>query len=569
MGRAEAEEAVGRVRPSGRNLGGQGDGETRGGTPREAFGGLHVADAGEPDIARLDLFGGKVLTAPGEAYALPPRQAAYVAFLDDGTLVVSRAHAASDEVTGLLRTLAGAGIGIERALGVDLECVRRVYEAHAGRAGHQPGEGRGRGFERLLAEAVKSRGSQIHIVAERFEAKVTVRGRGFAQVTSGYSGMAGKDLCRQAFDLAGVDFSYKENDYQSVRIPPRRGVLPAGVRGVELRFQPLGGEGRQMLADIAYARDAVTRGLGLDDLGYTPGQVEGLKRMRRRPSGIALLAGPQGSGRTLSMRCLAEYGARPEGRTAIVEEEPGYEIPGAVRYPVVPAPTDPERRESFRNAITHAIRSNPDVLVVGQTDSGSSAELVWKAGLMGMQVWTKVQVSDAMGTLDYLRNLGMELYRLADHTLVNGIVAQRLVRRTCPECSMTASEAAAAGIRTAPLKFMMALGLQPRYARPGHGCPRCDDGYDGQMLVAEVLVPDETFMELLADGKRGLARRHWLNELGGSTMLEQAGRLVAEGVLDPNEAERRVGLLDEIDPGRIGSVRRAAEGRADDEGLRP
>ncbi len=205
----------------------------------------------------------------------------------------------------------------------------------------------------------------------------------------------------------------------------------------------------------------------------------------------------------------------------------------------------------MQQAVSYAIRSNPDVLLMGDIRDRHAAEQAWMAGCRGMQVWAMVPAGDAMKAFEHLRNVGVELHRLADHTVFNGVVAQRLVRKLCPHCALDAGEAVRIRCQDAArVEELSLLGGTPRFARPG-GCGKCEDGRSGRTLVAEVLVPDQAFMEYLGDGKRNRAREHWLENLDGRTMLENAARLVVDGVLDPDEVERVVGLLDEVSPRRL------------------
>jgi len=374
------------------------------------------------------------------------------------------------------------------------------------------------------------------------------------------------DLCAAAFNMADAsDSSYRTHEYQGARISEIRTPLPEGVQAIRLQFNPLPNGGRYMVARLLYANSVVDYEGDVDTLGYAASHIEQLRRMRRKPFGINIISGPTGSGKSTTLqRALVALMREKRNQVNVItiEDPPEYVIAGAAQLPVLNAATEEERNEKFRAAITAALRSDPDVIMIGEIRDRSSSALAFTAAMTGHQVWASLHTNDAISILDRLKDQGIENYKLSDHTLVTGLIGQRLIRKLCPHCRIPFADAKKSKIVTPSLlhglEKIFAAGAKPDgvfFAGSGKTkqC-RCREGYIGREVVAEVICPDAGFMRFVRDGNKIEAVEYWISELGGITILEHAIQKALAGTCDPRDVEDKAGELRGFDEKRAEAV---------------
>ena len=528
---------------------------------------VRIRDAVEEDVNDLDRFSGQVLTAEsGGTINIPSNARRFLAALDDGTLIVAKSEQHSSAVTNAQNQLSRSGFRPKIVLLVDISAIRRVYDNHTRRIGGVGPTVDSAQMQRMVVELIRAaaegRCSDIHITVRRYEAEIRVRSDGVMTKLRDLLSTVASDLCQAAFNMADAsDSTYKPLEYQGARITSLKTEnLPPSVQAVRLQFNPLPDGGRYCIMRLLYAQKVDSKD-DVDRLGYSAHQIGQIKRMRRKPSGINVISGPTGSGKSTTLqRSIGAglYECKFEKNVVTVEDPPEYEISGAAQLPVTNVKTEEERREAFRQAITASLRSDPDIVMIGEIRDGASANLAFQASMTGHQVWASLHANDAFGILDRLHDMGVELYRLSDYTLVTGLIGQRLVRTLCPHCRLTYRE----GVRRRFLAEDVAAAVE-RLAGPAidgvhfanpDGCKECRGGYSGRSVVAEVILPDQKFMEFVAERRKIEARKYWLDSLKGVTMVEHAMTKVMAGLVDPREVEDKVGLIDEIDFDRFPSI---------------
>lgn len=525
------------------------------------------APAREPTAEELDAIlnhGGHVLTAEGGQIQIGQQQRAVIAALDNGTLLVSKSSAAGSAVQSVRLLLSKASYKVSQIYLVDLEAIRKVYENDARKHGTVDANRATAVMQRAVIDLVRSasqqRCSDIHITVSRHEALIRVRSDGVMMKLKDLSAATATDLCQAAFNMADAsDASYKPFDYQGARISSLKSSLPEGVQAVRLQFNPLPDGGRYLVMRLLY-NQKVSGPQDVDHLGYSAHQVRQLKRMRDKPFGIVVISGPTGSGKSTTLQTALQATAQMknfEVNIITVEDPPEYEIRGAAQLPVVNAKTDEERREAFRAAITASLRSDPDIVMIGEIRDEASARLAFEAAMTGHQVYASLHANDAISILDRLRDQKVEKYKLSDPSLVAGLIGQRLVRRLCDHCKLTFKQAIERHILGDEMVETVEALLGRDYAHKhvhaanSDGCEHCRRGYVGRTVVAETILPDRKFMELIGDDKKHEAYEYWLTSLDGMTMLEHAVLKMASGEVDPREVGDKVGLFDEAKPARI------------------
>lgn len=517
------------------------------------------------ELALLDQFEGKVLTAENGGIQLQKGYRQFIAALEDGTLLVAKSHQATQAVSGARAMIQRSNFREKRTLLVKMEDIRKIYEADAKRRGLKDSGSDTATMQKavieLIAAAAASRCSDIHVEVKRFEAQIFMRSDGVIAKVRDMPSATAQDFCQAAFNMADAsDASYKPFEFQGARITSLKTPLPEGVQAVRLQFNPLPDGGRYLVARLLYAQK-VGKQADIDELGYTKGQIFQIKRMRRKPIGINIISGPTGSGKSTTLQRSLDAALRDvnyEKNVITVEDPPEYEILGARQLPVTNVKTEAERKEAFRAAIAASLRSDPDIVMIGEIRDIASASLAFQAAMTGHQVWASLHANSALAILDRLRDMGVEIYRLSDETLVTGLIGQRLVRVMCPHCKIPFRQGIEEGILGADKAKIVcdAIGEDLAESRlfvgNAKGCEhKCRMGYTGRTVVADVIQTDRAFMEFYGQGNKTKAYEYWLESLDGVTMPENALLKSVQGFVDPREVEDKVGLIDEIDPKRF------------------
>jgi len=519
------------------------------------------------DLEELMAYRGILLTMTGGPAEITPVQQQYVALLEDRRLIVSRSHALHHEVSSVRSHLRLKGYTWRAEYHVDLEIIRQLYEQAEKIAPSQEGRVSDtvqmqREVMRLIQKAAEVRASDIHVVVHRYEAEIQLRVDSMITKQADLPAGTALELCQAAFAMSDVsDPTYMPMEQQGARITSTslKGLqFPQGVQSIRLQFSPLPNGGRYMVARLLYEQK-VGSDEDIDELGYAPMQIEQIRVMRRKPFGINVVSGPTGSGKstTLQRNLVALMRERSGINVVTIEDPPEYIIAGAKQIPVSNAATADERREKFRQAITGALRLDPDIIMIGEIRDGVSAKLALEAAMTGHGVWTTLHTNDGISNLDRLRDMGVEIFNLTDASLMTGLVGQRLVRKTKQGNSVSFEEGVERGYldqRTADILRSLA-GSRADQIRFADTDKLTDlSKFSGRTVVAETILPDQAFLDLYRDGRKPEAIKYWLTHLRGMTMLEHAFAKMCLGLVDPREVQDKVGLIEMIDKDRVSTV---------------
>jgi type II secretory ATPase GspE/PulE/Tfp pilus assembly ATPase PilB-like protein len=249
-----------------------------------------------------------------------------------------------------------------------------------------------------------------------------------------------------------------------------------------------------------------------------------------RPQGIILATGPTGSGKTTTLYSLLQHNAVPGKNYVTIEDPVEYYLDMAGQVLV---------REkiglTFPLILRSILRQDPDVILLGEIRDHETAEVAFHAALTGHQVYSTLHTNSAVATIARLLDLGLKPYVVA--AALEGVIAQRLVRRICPACREEAAPDAALFARLGGP--FAASGLR---AFRGRGCPRCHtSGYQGRVGLYEVLLPDERLRDLIAGGASLLEIGRVARESGLRTVGDDAVFKVSEGLTTAEEILRVIG----------------------------
>ena len=356
----------------------------------------------------------------------------------------------------------------------------------------------------LIARAVETGASDIHL--EPFEDRLRVRYR--------YDGVLHEIESPPARLSAAITSRVKimaRLDIAERRLP-QDGRIKLAVRGQDVDFRvstvpSLHGEKvvLRVLDRGAVAFDYARLGLPAPLVAKWSAALE-------LPNGIVLVTGPTGSGKTTTLY-TGLLALNQVARNIVTVEDPiEYQLPGVNQIQVKPA-----IGLDFANLLRSILRQDPDVIMVGEIRDLETAQIAVQAALTGHLVLSTVHTNSAAATIARLRDMGLEDYLLA--ATLRGVLAQRLVRRLCPECKQEGE---------VPPAMVARFGLDARTTEPSHlwhpvGCPKCrGTGYRGRLAIAEFLRPNQD-LERLIFARADTAEIERAAVAGGMTPMFDAG----------------------------------------------
>lgn len=248
-----------------------------------------------------------------------------------------------------------------------------------------------------------------------------------------------------------------------------------------------------------------------------------------RPSGVVIITGPTGSGKTTTVYSCIHHLNTPSVSIITAEEPVEYVIPGISQCSI-----DPKINLTFEETLRHIVRQDPDVILIGEIRDNYSAEVAVQAALTGHKVLTTFHTEDSIGGLIRLMNMDIEAF-LISSTVVS-VVAQRLLRRVCPDCAQP--------YRPTPGE-LQAMGytqtmVQGATFRKGAGCPNCRyTGYRGRVAVFELLILDEMVRNAILERKTSFdIRKISMEHCGLVTLFEEGVVKAAQGLTTLEEVMR-------------------------------
>ena len=314
------------------------------------------------------------------------------------------------------------------------------------------------------------------------------------------------------------------------RLIPQDGKVSVTLAGkrVDLRISVVPSQFGENVVIRILDPDMLTCDLG--ELGWDPGALSSYYRMVARPRGMVLCVGPTGSGKTTTLYSTI-HRLRSEATAIVTVEDPiEYTVEGVVQFEV-----EHRAHMTFASIIPALLRQDPNVIVIGEIRDTETARAAIQASTTGHLVLSSLHTAQTSSTIMRMLELDITPHLLGD--CLSGIVAQRLVRRVCPECSVVAPPEAEDWDR---------LNLAPRTIegftrRAGDGCEACTyTGYHGRVGVFEVLRISDNIRSLIQ--ARASEQTLWSqarNE-GMETLFEDALRKVGQGITTFEEVARVV-----------------------------
>ena len=283
--------------------------------------------------------------------------------------------------------------------------------------------------------------------------------------------------------------------------------------------------------------------LGLDKLITDDETLQIVQDMAKKPFGLILVTGPTGSGKTTTLYSVLSERNDPGVNISTAEDPIEYALPGITQVQVIR-----EKGMNFASILRAFLRQDPDVILVGETRDPETAKTAIEAALTGHLVLTTLHTNDAAGAVSRLGEMGVEPFQVSSSLI--GVLAQRLVRRVCPECreayQPTPEELARFGM-TASGDHEMTLYRAKKVANEniaaereaGTLCEKCQGGgYKGRVGVYEVMRVTERVQQLISDNAPTEHIKEAAVEEGMHTLLAYSLNLVRGGHTTLEEVER-------------------------------
>ncbi|HXM74541.1 MAG TPA: ATPase, T2SS/T4P/T4SS family [Chthoniobacterales bacterium] len=265
--------------------------------------------------------------------------------------------------------------------------------------------------------------------------------------------------------------------------------------------------------------------LGLPELGFLSDDQETFERLIQLPDGILLVTGPTGSGKTSTLYACLNYINKPDRKIITVEEPIEYQMTGINQVQV-----NPEIGMTFPAALRSILRQAPNIIMIGEIRDLETATIATNASLTGHLVFSTLHTNDAPSAVPRLIDIGVQPFLVASS--IRAIMAQRLVRRLCPNCKQPGelSETELRALRIEPGQLRDAQVMKPV------GCDQCrNTGYKGRMGIFEILVIDDETRHMINKRSATLLLRQRARELGMRTLREDGVRKVLAGLISAEE----------------------------------
>ena len=363
----------------------------------------------------------------------------------------------------------------------------------------------------ILSQAVKDRASDIHI--EVFERDMVVRFRVDGML---YDVLSPPKRFQSAIStrvkvMSGLNIAEK-------RLPQDGRIrLRIAGRDIDIRVStiPTAFGERIVLRLLDRAQAAVD--INLDHLGFSGENLRKLGRLIRQSHGIILATGPTGSGKSTTLyACLSRINS-PEKNIITIEDPIEYQLRGVGQMQV-----NPKIELTFANGLRSILRQDPDVIMVGEIRDSETAEIAIQAALTGHLVFSTLHTNDSFGAITRLLDFGIEPFLVSSSILA--VLAQRLVRRLCPDCrdpyAPSAAELGRIGLEPSDLHGQVYLAK---------GCKNCrNTGYKGRLAIQELMMMDDEARSLVMQNSDGATLRRSFTAKGMKLLREDgAGRVQA------------------------------------------
>jgi type IV pilus assembly protein PilB len=274
------------------------------------------------------------------------------------------------------------------------------------------------------------------------------------------------------------------------------------------------------ILDTSQAVNQLTR------LGFTSENEQAFRRMIQHNNGLVLITGPTGSGKTSTLYSALNEIDKEQMNIITLEDPVEYQIDGVNQVQVLP-----QAGLTFAKGLRSILRQDPDVLMVGEIRDTETADMAVRAALTGHLVFSTLHTNDSIGAITRLIHMEVEPFLVSSATV--GVVAQRLIRRVCPDCAEEYLPS------DAEQELLLKRGIRAQRWLKGIGCGRCNlTGYRGRLAIQEVLRIDENIRNFIVERRPEPIIRQYAIENGMITLLDDGLQKAAQGLTTVTEVLR-------------------------------
>ena len=370
----------------------------------------------------------------------------------------------------------------------------------------------------MLVEAYNSRTSDIHV--EPLEKRLRIRFR----IDGVLHEMQNPPKKLQAAIVSRLKIMTGTMSIAEKRLPQDGRIqVKMGKKSLDLRVSTIPtAHGESVVMRIL---DKSSLSLGLPQLGFLSDDQETFEKLLRLPDGILLVTGPTGSGKTTTLYACLNYINKPDRKLITVEDPVEYQMSGINQVQV-----NAEVGMTFPAALRAMLRQAPNIIMVGEIRDPETANIAINAALTGHLVFSTLHTNDAPSAIARFVDIGVQPFLVS--SAVRAMIAQRLVRKVCPNCKapveLTVAEVKSLGID--PTQLAGATVMQ------GVGCEKCKGmGAKGRMGIFEMFVVDDEVRHMVNTRATTVDLRKRAREMGMRTLREDGIRKVLSGMTTAEE----------------------------------
>ncbi len=376
----------------------------------------------------------------------------------------------------------------------------------------------------VVAEAIKSGVSDIHIEPYRFSSRVRYRLDGILTEQEHF-----KKFLHSNYGAVVTRFKIMGKLDIAERRLPQDGAIPFKIDGkvVDLRLSILPTATNERIVMRVLNKDAGD--ISLEQLNFEETDLKNLRKAIHGTQGLVLVTGPTGSGKTTTLYSILKEVSKPHLNILTAEDPVEYELDGVGQVQI-----KDDIGFNFSTALRSFLRQDPEIILVGEMRDKETVDIGLKAALTGHLVFSTLHTNDAPSTITRLQNMGTPDYLIS--AAVTLVLAQRLARKTCPDCREPDEDITPKAL--ADLGFTVEQASRAKVQK-GKGCTKCKDtGYKGRMGIYEILNITKPIKEAILRKATTPELKEIASNEGFRTMQDMGRELILTGDLNFREYDR-------------------------------
>ena len=376
----------------------------------------------------------------------------------------------------------------------------------------------------VVAEAIKTGVSDIHIEPYRFSSRVRYRLDGILQEQEQFS-----KFLHSNYGAVVTRFKIMGKLDIAERRLPQDGAIPFKIDGkvVDLRLSILPTANNERIVMRVLNKDAGD--ISLEQLNFEETDLNNLRKAIHGTQGLVLVTGPTGSGKTTTLYSILKEVSKPHLNILTAEDPVEYELDGVGQVQI-----KDDIGFNFSTALRSFLRQDPEIILVGEMRDKETVDIGLKAALTGHLVFSTLHTNDAPSTITRLQNMGTPDYLIS--AAVTLVLAQRLARKTCIECRVPDEDITPKAL--ADFGFTVEQASRAKVQK-GKGCPKCKDtGYKGRMGIYEILNVTKPIKEAILRQATTPELKEKATKEGFRTMQDMGREMILTGDLNFREFDR-------------------------------